>query len=106
LRTQRDVRDSGGCRMAPVLLTPEKELTITRCMLLGASFHYDDYGRPERANVRNYHTCTGPAIQRGDDPPWSSPRYQAFVTGYGKTQVEAAYDWLHRTGHIEKFKST
>jgi hypothetical protein len=84
-------------------MTPEEELTITRCMLLGAKFHYDDYGRPERATVRNYHTCIGRAEAR---PGMYSDRYIAVVTGYGKTQVEAAYDWLHRTGHIEKFKST
>lgn len=66
-----------------------QELRIAKAMLLGAEFHYDDYGHPERATSRNYHQCIGPN-RSGND-----------VTGYGKTQHEAAFDWMRRCGYLD-----
>lgn len=74
-------------------------LVVTRCMLLGCTFHYDDFGHPERAAARMYYTCTGPA--RTGMKPTSA--YMGFVTGYGHSEVEAAYDWMRRTGMDKQF---
>jgi hypothetical protein len=70
------------------VMTPKQELMITRCMLLGCTFHFDNYGHPEREQARKYHTCVG-QFGTGFNP----------VTGYGHTQAEAAWDWLRRTGN-------
>ncbi len=59
------------------------ELAITRCMLLGCEFTYDDWGHPERVQARKYHRCV----------------HDCHVVGYGHTQAEAAHDWLRRTGN-------
>jgi len=58
-------------------LTKAEELNITRVMLLGCVFDYNDFGHPERAASRMYHMCIGHGY-----------------TGYGYTQADAAYAWL------------
>lgn len=67
----------------------EQELMVTRAMMLGCSFVYDDYGHPERAYSRKYWQCLCPPT--------------CTAVGYGYTQAAAAYDWLWRTGHLKMF---
>ncbi len=62
----------------------DDDLAVTRCMLLGCTFRYDDYGHPERTGRRMYHTCVSS---------------NTFVVGYGQSQAEAARDWLRRTNY-------
>lgn len=73
--------------------TQAQELTITRAMMLGAVFVYDDYGHPERAEARKYWKCIG-----------CRPGIYSPITGFGHTQAAAAWDWLRRTGQLELFK--
>jgi len=65
------------------------ELAITRCILYGCTFEYDDYGHPERAAIRKYHRCIGGSPTSPD----------ITCVGYGGTQAYAALDWLRRTGN-------
>lgn len=60
-------------------MSTRDEMNITRCMLLGCTFHYNDYGHPERANSRKYHQCIGD-----------------HKVGFGKSEAEAAFDYLRR----------
>lgn len=68
-------------------LIARDELQIARCMLLGCTFVYNDYGHPERRNARKYYQCNYTAIA-GDFP--------IYRTGHGHSEAEAAYDYLRR----------
>jgi len=74
------------------MLTAREELAITRCMLFGCTFHYDDYGHPERRDARKYYTCIG-------DNPCGLRGMVVCVTGYGHSEAGAALDWLRRSGN-------
>jgi hypothetical protein len=67
-------------RKAEYPLTQQHEIYITRCMMLGCVFVYDDFGHPERRHARKYHRCIGENV---------------FV-GFGRDEAEAAYDYLRR----------
>lgn len=64
-------------------MTDEEAITIAT--LYGASFHYNDFGHPERNARKNYHLCTGTIDER------YSP-----VTCFGFTAGMAAKKWLKR----------
>jgi len=70
----------------------QQELYVTRCMMLGAMFKYDDYGHPERASARKYWQC----IVSG--PLRDGMSYSRI--GFGYDQADAAYDYLRRY-HLE-----
>ena len=74
------------------MLTAREELAITRCMMYGCTFHYDDYGHPERRNARMYYTCIG-------EYPFCYRGRTGCTTGYGHSEAQAALSWLRRTGN-------
>jgi hypothetical protein len=67
--------------------TKSGELCIAKCMMLGCRFDYNDFGHPERATARKYHTCSFFTVAGG---------FSVSCTGYGYDQADAAYDYLRR----------
>lgn len=63
------------------------EMNITRCMLLGCRFVYNDYGHPERRSARKYYQCKYTSV---------AGEFMVHRVGWGHNEAEAAYDYLRR----------